>query len=319
MQTAWYDPVQIRSLLRMAGRSQKDLAAALGVAPSAVSRMLSGTRALKAAEIAILEEFFQSSGATQTPVVRGERFHDGAWRPVQLGIAARLQAALAIAEVAEDALASEIHISRERLGAMLAGKGDFPDLSLWDRIANKLGIPRGWLLYGGIGVMRPTEVNRRDSECVLPKWSGDGAPELSDEAIAHHTAINGRIPIYERFAWSHSAKKTLAWRLAEYRLPPSALMGVHQGYGLFIGDNALAPRFRYGEVVFVHPWRPPGVGDIACITIKEHRYELVIGYLKSRMHDHLEIAVTSERHGDSLSIPFIDIDQLGSVVGMAVE
>ena len=51
----------IREALKRPGKSQRGLAKALGIAPSGVSRLLSGQRALKAAEIEIVQAYLDDS------------------------------------------------------------------------------------------------------------------------------------------------------------------------------------------------------------------------------------------------------------------
>jgi phage repressor protein C with HTH and peptisase S24 domain len=62
----------IKQGLKKPGKSQRGLAAALGIDPSGVSRLLAGTRELKAAEIAKVEAYLDAPADLGAPAVRAD-------------------------------------------------------------------------------------------------------------------------------------------------------------------------------------------------------------------------------------------------------
>src|SRR4030088_3065095 len=77
----WIDAEWIRNRLHTTGQTQKALAYALDLDPSAVSRLLDGARQLKPDEIPRIIEFFQNPGAPEQPVEGGVRSIDYGGKP----------------------------------------------------------------------------------------------------------------------------------------------------------------------------------------------------------------------------------------------
>ncbi len=271
MDRDWSNPDVVRDALQASGRTQKDLAAALGVAPSAISRLFSHRRHLKAAELARIDKFFETTAATLLPN-EFRRYEDGSWRPLQHQIANRLQTAVAGANIDNSLLAQAAHLPLERLTAIMQGRGDFPDVSVWASIAEAIGVDRDWLMFGGLGLMRPTPLNFLKDVLEI---EGD---DLSGSETRPGAAVRpgGLIPVYSHYESSYSPLKITPWRLAQLSTPPAPLVGVSDAFGIYVSDDFMSERYLRGDIVFCHPWRPPRPGA-AAMAVLEGRNELLFG------------------------------------------
>ncbi len=71
-----------------------------------------------------------------------------------------------------------------------------------------------------------------------------------------------------------SAESDGFWRLdrtniVERKLLPPILKGVNGAFGIYAPDNAMAPRFKVGEVAWINPARPVAPGDDALLAAKK--------------------------------------------------
>jgi phage repressor protein C with HTH and peptisase S24 domain/lambda repressor-like predicted transcriptional regulator len=48
---------------------------------------------------------------------------------------------------------------------------------------------------------------------------------------------------------------------------PQSLIGVPNAYAVYVYGDSMAPRYRHGELVFMHPGRPPGKGCYVLVQL----------------------------------------------------
>lgn len=219
----------IRTRLRSTGKTQRQLAAALGFDASGVSRLLDGRRKLRADELARIRAFFEPASAplpAPPPAFR------------------------------------------------LAGSADAP----------RPRRPRPG----------PAPRNRLSSDIpVLGPPSGHGRP-------------NFEFPVGPP---------------VEYRPRPDQLLGVEDAYAIFAPGDALAPRYRAGEVLYVHPTRPPVTGCDTLVRLRSpERAVAVLRFLASN-DDVVRFTSVNSPHScaavrpdEVLSLNQRDILQMGRIL-----
>lgn len=176
------DAEWIRNMLRSHRRTQKDLAAALGIDASAVSRVLDGHRKLRPDELARVRAFFDPNLEAPAAPTSAYRLTDPAGERSRSGPVPRQRAT-----------------------------GDIP-------------------IYGPPSGSGP-----------IFRFSSDGP--------------------------------------TEYRARPDRLMGVEGALGIYAPRDFLAPRYRAGEVLYVHPGKPPIVGSDCLIRFKPTERMAILRYL----------------------------------------
>ena len=55
--------------------------------------------------------------------------------------------------------------------------------------------------------------------------------------------------------------------VVDYMARPQALQGVANGYAVYIHDDSMSPRYRAGEIVYMHPGRPVGPGNYVLVQL----------------------------------------------------
>lgn len=76
----------------------------------------------------------------------------------------------------------------------------------------------------------------------------------------------------------------------DYVRRPPALTGARDIYALYIEGTSMEPLYRPGGLVFVHPHKPPRIGDSVVVQMRNGEHEAVqasIGYLKARTAEHV--------------------------------
>lgn len=111
---------------------------------------------------------------------------------------------------------------------------------------------------------------------------------------------------------------------AEYRACPAQLIGVAGAFGLFVPDDGLAPRMRAGEVIYVHPHKPPVAGTDVVVRLRSPAGRIAV--LRCRGGDERVVrfgpVTTSrppERHEKTLDLERGEILQIGRIVLIAME
>lgn len=75
--------------------------------------------------------------------------------------------------------------------------------------------------------------------------------------------------------------------VVEYVRRPPALMGVPVAYALYVTGSSMSPEHNPGDLRFIHPGRPPRVGDTVIVQTRNHEADGIASYIKTlvRMND----------------------------------
>lgn len=108
---------------------------------------------------------------------------------------------------------------------------------------------------------------------------------------------------------------TLRGHVAEHRACPPQLLGVAGAFALFIPDGALAPRFGVGEVIYIHPHKPPMLGAWVVLRLRSPEGRVAIGELVVLDETHVELRSGCEKHGFRRD----EIGQIGRILVSSTE
>lgn len=84
-------------------------------------------------------------------------------------------------------------------------------------------------------------------------------------------------------------------------LAPPQLENVPGAKAVYVRGRSMEPRYYQGEVVYLHPDRPPNPGDFVMVTLKEPNHRGDIGYIRQYlgedlMHIHLGTLNPKKKH-----------------------
>lgn len=107
---------------------------------------------------------------------------------------------------------------------------------------------------------------------------------------------------------------------AEYRARPPQLVGVLGAYAIFVPDGSLSPRYHPGEVLYVHPGKPPIVGTDVVVRFREGDARLVIGRVLALDEDALLLTHPGQQdpperaRRTALRLPPNEVGQVGRIL-----
>jgi len=102
------------------------------------------------------------------------------------------------------------------------------------------------------------------------------------------------VPILGVVAGSHKegAFQFEAANVIDYVYCPPALLSARDIYALYVVGDSMEPKFLSGDLIFVHPARPPRVGDTIVVQLARDPTDLiegVIGVMHKKTEDGIEI------------------------------
>jgi hypothetical protein len=109
----------------------------------------------------------------------------------------------------------------------------------------------------------------------------------------------------------------------EYRPCPPQLIGVAGGFGLFVPNDSLSPRVRAGELMYIHPHKPPAIGSDVCVRLRSAPGRIALLRHLGADEDAVRFTtMTNLRPGrpeEPLTIGRDEIAQIGRIVLIATE
>lgn len=180
--------------------------------------------------------------------------------------------------------------AKETLRKILDGTTKSPRYDTIEKIAAALETTPEWLL-GGDGaapLSAPIQTDVRFGTTAPP------LPNIND--------MPKDLPVFGTAAGSHTrgAFQLTAGPVEFVRRPPT-LAGVKGAYSLYVEGTSMEPQFWQGELVIVHPHKPPRFGDavvVQCQYEEDSPVEATIGILAKRT----EKIVGIEKHNPKAQI-----------------
>lgn len=170
----------------------------------------------------------------------------------------------------------------------------------------------------------PTSAGGRAPEDAT-KRAGEIDPRRRPPGPRPRHRFSADIPIYNLHdgKWPYFALEN--GQAAEYRPCPPSLVGVAGGFGVFVPGDGLAPRIRAGEVVYVHPSKPPTAGSDVFVRMRKPEGGVAILRFLKRDGDVVRFDHVADprwerdRPRDALRIGWDEIGQIGRIVLISTE
>lgn len=142
-------------------------------------------------------------------------------------------------------------------------RGRMPRDETMRKIAHALGVTPRWLQADLIPRISHNSRYFEHSE------SATDYPMLSVQSPGPARPSVRDLPAYAATAGEQTGIFVLEQRIAEYLERPRALDGAVDAYAVYVADDAMAPRYTMGEVVYANPARPVTVGCYALVQLGE--------------------------------------------------
>lgn len=175
-------------------------------------------------------------------------------------------------------------LDRSYLRKMLDRPGASPRGETLQKIAAGLGVTTTWLLNG--------DETAKHNE-LRPAFT----------SLPERASMPNDVPVLGTAAGSHlRGAFQLSADPVDYVRRPPALSGAKDVYALFIEGSSMEPQYNPGDLVYIHPHKPPRFGDAVVIQISngsEGEMEATIGIFAKRTTD----TITIRKHNPSAEIP----------------
>lgn len=181
----------------------------------------------------------------------------------------RINERLAELEITARAASMQVGDNPDLIRNILRGKSESPRIDTLEKIAAVLKTTPEWL------------TGRTDT----PAAPITGEVRRGDAVIPQRDRMPNDVPVRGTAAGSHLAGAfQLDTQIVDWARRPPAMTGARDLYALYIEGTSMEPEHRPGDLRFVHPHKPPRIGDSIIVQIRAGRdseIEAVIGhYLK---------------------------------------
>lgn len=131
----------------------------------------------------------------------------------------------------------------------------------------KVANPRGNTLTAIAGVFGLTEADLRQGLPPHAAQSVRTAPEPGFTTIGAGAVLPRDVPVYGVTSGGPGIDFYLNGEVIDRVKRPPAIAEAKDAYALYVIGSSMYPRFSDGELIYVHPNRPPRVGDDVVIQL----------------------------------------------------
>lgn len=151
------------------------------------------------------------------------------------------------------------------------------------KLAPVLGTTEEWLING----TGPEEIASGVPPVVALPAVGDVRP--SDVRMPDPDVFPRDLPVHGTVAASViNGKDTFEIeQVIDYVRRPPSLAKVRDAYALFVTGESMVPMYRPGDLVMVHPYKPPAVGDTVIVQLRGDPPQGFIKVLVGRTPEYL--------------------------------
>ncbi|NTF87522.1 helix-turn-helix domain-containing protein [Agrobacterium rhizogenes] len=187
----------------------------------------------------------------------------------------RIQERLDIMGLNPSAASLKANLSREAVRKLLANRDQLPTGKTLFKLAQALEVSEQWLLTGEDKASSSrSETQSQPAELPLRHEMANDVPVMGTAAGSH---LRGAFQ--------------LSTDPVDYVRRPPALMNARNIYSLYIEGSSMEPQFWPGDLVFVHPDKPPRFGDAVVIQCQVNggQMEATIGIYSKRTPEKISI------------------------------
>jgi len=185
------------------------------------------------------------------------------------------------AKMTQEELARAVGKTRNAVAQWESGASR-PRLNTLEDIAGALNVSLEWLLTGNSPNVAGTETTRTNSKMSDVKFTNG--------TLTPRHYMSREVPVMGTAACnSDYGSFKLDTSIIDYVHRPPALLMTKDLYALYVEGDTMEPRFKAGDLVFVHPHKPVRIGDSVVVQIAktiDEPIEAMIAVLSKRTsHD----------------------------------
>lgn len=146
------------------------------------------------------------------------------------------------------------------------------------------GIKKRTLSNYAAGLSEPSASNL----LVIAKAGNVTLNWLLDQADVQTSALlddDGMLPVLGTAAGSAIGSIAISGEAIDWVRRPVGLRGAKDAYGLYVTGISMEPRFKTGELVFIHPHRPIRAGDDVIFQTHDKHTDVIISFIKEYVRE----------------------------------
>lgn len=169
---------------------------------------------------------------------------------ISMGIGERIKNARNQSGLSQADLARAVGRSQSAVAEWETGDTE-PRRNIVDKIAEALGVNAIWLEAGGVS----------EDGLASQYHSARKSPPANARSHALTGQSDALVPVYAAVISESDPESLQLGNVVEHRARPGQWKNVKGLYGVYIPDEAMAPRVNTGELIWVHPDRRPAPGQ----------------------------------------------------------
>jgi phage repressor protein C with HTH and peptisase S24 domain len=183
-------------------------------------------------------------------------------------------------------ISRELNITQQAVNNLFNGRAK--SSAYWRDIARMLSIPEDEMRELMTEAGRDPEKNTKLPPSVIQSLSKDieldldpPAPNAKFVEVVPLTRPGKMIPVLGEVVGGDDGEYIFNGQVQDWVACPPSLVNVNNAYSVYVDGESMVPRYMPGEMVFVHPGRPPRRGDDVVVQIKpRHEEASPHGYIK---------------------------------------
>ncbi|MEM1149217.1 MAG: helix-turn-helix domain-containing protein [Pseudomonadota bacterium] len=115
------------------------------------------------------------------------------------------------------------------------------------------------------------------------------------------------VPVYGSASGSPDGNENGAWQLStdevDWVRRPPGLATAREAYAVYITNESMVPRFKPGELAYVHPQRTPGPGDDVIVQVLRGEHDQPETYIKTLVK-YTSDGIVCEQYNPKMTVTF---------------
>lgn len=193
----------------------------------------------------------------------------------------RLTSRAAELNISQTDLAARVDMSQPSISDLFAGQTASP--RKWREIARALQIDEAEMLALMKDAISESGKTQRVPRAVstLPQRRPDESQDHEPNAIvdpAQVSTLSGRpprmLPVLGEAVGGDDGQYTFNGQALDYVACPPSLANVPNAYAVWIDGDSMYPRYKSGELVYVHPGKPARRGDDVIVQVRPRHEDM---------------------------------------------
>jgi phage repressor protein C with HTH and peptisase S24 domain len=205
----------------------------------------------------------------------------------------RIRQAIDDKQLSPEAAAKAAGLDRGYFQKLFERPNSSPKAETLSKIAAALGVSPAWLINGTDEATNTIRTDVRAASAPIPR----------------HYDMPKDVPVLGTAAGSHlRGAFQIETAIIDYVRRPPSLATARDIYALYVEGTSMEPQFNPGDLVYIHPHKPPRLGDAIVVQARNAEHdpvEATIGIFRKRTESSVIIGKHNPKADVELPRPFV--------------